>query len=319
MDDQRSSFEDSFSQRQMMGEKLVPQHTAFSLSSAMKLIPPVGIILLLLFAFLGGGHILKNIVFARTTQTQQLLVNQSTRVMIRDDYGQVHVHGGGADTIVVRSTQYSTSWSLQTSPIKVDARVVDDGYAALINALQPNGMALQDGQRVDLDVTVPDIVALQVIAPKGAVLINGVSGSLHIESRDSINAQDVSSTRGDDVFSTQYGSIDVNRVDGQVEFAAPQGHIEIHDGRLFGQSRVQTDTGKIVFDGDVDPDGAYSFETQSGDISVSFPHTNSFDVNIFSDHGSVTNKFGSTSIGPPPRAQVSIATHTGNIEIDDAN
>jgi hypothetical protein len=89
-----NDFNDSFSQRQITGEKLVPQHNALRLGASIKLIPPACILLLLIFALLGGGRIFKDIVFASTTQTQQLFVNQSARIVIRDDYGQVHVHGG---------------------------------------------------------------------------------------------------------------------------------------------------------------------------------------------------------------------------------
>jgi hypothetical protein len=169
-------FDNSFSQRQITGEKLVPQHNAFRLGASIKLIPPACILLLLLFALLGGGRIFKDIVFASTTQTQQLFVNQSARIIIRDDYGQVHVHGGDASTVTVRSTQNPTSWNLQANSTNVDARVVDDGYVALIGAVQPDGKLFQPGQRVDLDITVPNMASLQVIAPQGAVSVDGVDG-----------------------------------------------------------------------------------------------------------------------------------------------
>jgi hypothetical protein len=315
----RSDFKESFSQAQITGEKLVPQGSTLDLSTFVKLIPPASIFLLLLFALLGGGHVFNDIVSSRKIQSQQLQVEQFAHVVIQDNHGQVHVHSRSSGPITVRATQYVASWSAQSNFTDVDVRVVDDGGVALIDALRPDGTPFPDDQRVDLDITVPTMVALQVIAPQGAVSIDGVSGSLHIEARDSIDAQRVSGEYGSVVFKTQDGSIDADHVNGKVDFSAPQGYIEVRDGHLFGQSRMLTGTGKLVFAGDVDPSGAYSFETQSGMIAISLPQLTSFDLHLSAAQSLVSNQFEGTLIGPSPRAQLDIATQTGAVEINQAN
>lgn len=311
-----SDFTDSFSQTQVTGEKLVPQCSAPGVSTFMKLVPPASIVILLLIALLGGGHVFNDIVSNRTNPSQQVQVNQSARVVIQDAYGQVHVHGSNVSSIVVRSTQFETGVGIQSNATSVDARVIEDGNVVLIKALRSDGTSFQDGQRVDLDVTVPTLAALQVLAPQGAVAIDGVSGSMHIDARDSIDAQRVSGTHGAIVFKSQDGSIDAAHVSGQVDFSALQGYISIRDGHLFGQSGMRTDTGKLTFSGDFDPDGAYNFETQSGMIDISLPQPTSFDLHLFADQNLVNNEFDGTLMGPPPRAQLGIATQNGYIEIN---
>ena len=311
-----SNFTDNFSQSQVTGEKLVPQSSPSGMSTFMKLIPPACIFLLLLFALLGGGHVFNDIISSRTVPSQQVQINQSAHVVIQDDYGQVHIHGSNVSSIAVRSTQFGTGVGIQSDATSVDTRVVDDGNVVLINALRSDGTSFSDDQRVDLDVTVPAQVALQVLAPQGAVAVDGVSGSLHIEARDSINAQHVSGTRGAIVFKSQTGSIDAAHVSGQVNFSALQGSITIRDGHLLGRSRMRTDTAKLAFSGDFDPDGAYSFETQSGMIEITLPQLTSFDLHLFADQNLITNEFEDALMGPPPRAQLGIATQNGYVEIN---
>ncbi|GHO89599.1 DUF4097 family beta strand repeat-containing protein [Dictyobacter formicarum] len=314
----RGPIED-FSRRGFIGEKLIPPPGPSPLVKAMKFIPPALILLLLLFMLAGGGNFFKQMVQAKNTITQQLATDQPYRVVVHDAQGRVHIHGSNSGPVTVTSTRYNASWVPQASDMNVDARVVDDGQTILINAEKRGDSSRNDGQSVDLDVTVPSFINVQITADHGAVKIDGITGSMNVYASDSINAQNIHSGHGRIAFRSRDGAIDVDQIDGQVSFSTYQGHIEVDGAHLTGSSRMRTQDGKIVFDGSVDPENDYSFETRSGAVAVSLPSNSSFILRIFSDHSPVDNEFGSTVIGPGPRAHIGIATMSGNVEINEDN
>lgn len=311
---------DDFPHRELIGEKLIPPTGPAPIIKAMKFIPPAIILLLLLFMLGGGGNLFKQMVQAKNTATQQLATDQPYSVVVHDAQGRVHIHGGNSGPVTVTSTRYNASWVPQASNnMNVDARVVDDGRTILINAEKQGDSSGNDGQSVDLDVTVPAFINVQVTADHGAVKIDGITGSMNVEASDSINAQNIHSGNGRIAFRSREGAIDVDQLDGRVAFFTDQGHIEIGDAHLTGSSLMRTQDGKIVFDGNVDPENEYSFETRSGTIDVSLPSNARFNMRIFAEHSSVDNEFGSTIVGPGPRAHIGIATMSGNVEINEDN
>ncbi|GCE18071.1 DUF4097 family beta strand repeat-containing protein [Dictyobacter kobayashii] len=310
-----------FSHRELVGEKLIPFRGPSPFMSVIKFIPPAIILLLLLFMLAGGGNLFKQMVQAKTTTTQQLMVDQPCNIVIYDAQGQVHVHGSTNDDgpVIVQSTKYDTSWSPQVNNMNVDAHVVDYGHTILINVEKQGGNSSTGGQGVDLDVAVPSFINVQVTADDGAVRIDGITGNMNVEASDSINAQNINSGNGRIVFRARDGGIDVDQLEGQVALSTYQGHIEVGSAYLTGSSRMRTQEGKIVFDGNVDSESDYSFETQSGAVDLSLPSNASFNLHIFAAHSAVDNEFGSNIVGPGPRAHIGITTTSGNVEINEDN
>ncbi|GCE04274.1 DUF4097 family beta strand repeat-containing protein [Dictyobacter aurantiacus] len=311
---------DDFPHREMLGEKLVPAPGPSPFLKALKFIPPALILCLLLFMLAGGGNLFKQMVQAKNTTTQQLAADHPCNVVIHNARGRVHLHGSDNSPISVTSTRYNASWiSRPGSEMNVDARVVDNGHTILIDTDRVGDNEHSDAQSVDLDVTVPTLINVQITAEHGAVKIDSITGNMSVEASDSINAQNVHSGDGHIAFYSRDGAIDVDQVDGQVAFTTNQGHIEVGDAHLTGPSHMRSQDGKIVFDGNVDPENEYSFESRGGAIDVSLPSNASFNLRVFADHSSVDNEFGSNVVGTGPRAHIGIATMSGNVEINEDN
>ncbi|GCE25885.1 hypothetical protein KDA_13690 [Dictyobacter alpinus] len=317
-DDYKAPAE-SFSHPRHAGEKLIPTERFSIIGTCIKFIPPALIIFLLIFLFAGGGNLFKGMVQAKLPAIQHLQVSQPVRVIIHNQQGKVHIHNGSEGAVTISTNKTTPDWILGTvAGPNVDARVVDRGHTVLIDARRQKDTA-PDDQDTDLDVTVPPSVDIQASVQHGSAYIEGVSGNMDVEVSDSINAQNVNSGSGRIIFKAHDGAIDVDQIQGQTFFSTYQGHIELVNAYLSRFSRLSTQDGKIAFDGNVEAGSKYSFETRTGNIEVALPSTASFALHIRAENGSIDNAFDSDVVGPAPRAQIGIATLSGNVEINENN
>ncbi|GER87246.1 hypothetical protein KDW_14080 [Dictyobacter vulcani] len=311
---------DGFSHHQASGEKLIPVRRSSIISTCIKFIPPALIIFLLIFLFSGGGNLLKGLVLAKIPIVQHVPISLPARVLIRSQRGQVHIHTGSANMVTITTNRATPAWSFGARPgMNVDENVVDNGHTVLINVARTEEHAQQNEQGINLDVAVPPGIDIQAIVQHGSVHIEGVRGTMNIEASGSINAQNVNSASGRITFKSHDGAIDVDQLGGQAFFTTYQGHIEVVNAHLTGLSRMNTQDGKIAFDGNVDPESTYSFGTRTGAVEVSLPSTASFALHIFAGSGAVDNAFESAFVGPVPRAQIEIVSISGNVEINENN
>ncbi len=93
---------------------------------------------------------------------------------------------------------------------------------------------------------------------------------------------------------------------------------------------LKTDTGSVTFNGSIDPNGTYQFETNTGTVDVTLLGNSSFHVDATADTGSITSEFPEVNVqhpdvsganahgdvGNPPRATVTLKTDTGSISLN---
>lgn len=132
---------------------------------------------------------------------------------------------------------------------------------------------------------------------------------------------------------TQSGNIDVQGVDGQMVLVSNSGTIHVEHGTLKGQSILKSDSGSVSFNGLLDPNGSYQFESNSDAVNVTLPANASFHVDASTNTGSIKSDFSSVvvqqggsnggqahgDVGNQPRPMVTLTTNNGEIHLHQAS
>jgi hypothetical protein len=132
------------------------------------------------------------------------------------------------------------------------------------------------------------------------------------------------------VLKTTIGNIEVTGVSGQLSLTSDGGSINLSQVTLTRNSSVKTHTGTITFDGAIDPDGSYQFESDTGVINVRLPDNASYHLDVTTNGGSfnsdppiptpdanqASNGF-QIDVGKPPRAILILKTDIGSINLSN--
>lgn len=144
-------------------------------------------------------------------------------------------------------------------------------------------------ETADCTLDVPLDASLEVRNRQGGVQIERVQGQhAWVESADGrISAADVT------------GHLTARSLGGDIEIVRPTGRVEAYSitGTLRFMTpssknlRANTNSGKIIYQGDFVPAGEYVLSTYSGDIEIICPASASFELNAKTVKGKVDNAF----------------------------
>ncbi len=243
--------------------------------------------------------------------------------------GDVHVHTGSGNTIIVKETRRSGGFA--TSNDKIDysqsgntITVQDEGNPGIFFGFNS----------LSLDVTLPASSDLQLQTGSGSVDVADINGQVNAQTGSgSITADNISGQQatlktgsGDitldnvtgqqEILSTGSGSIDARGLNGQVTLDTGSGSTTVRQSALKGDSVLKAGSGDITYNGSLDPNGSYRFETGSGSVDLTLPSSSSFSLDAHTGSGSVNNDFGSDQVGGSPRAPLSITTGSGSVDIN---
>ena len=222
-------------------------------------------------------------------------------IVVNDGFGTIDVHAGSANTVTINPTEQNAGFS-DTTQVNYDQS--RDSNTITVTVEGP--------ESVNLDVTVPSNADLQLDTNSGEIDVTGVSGQMSLSSTDgTINATH-DSLSGQSTLSNNGGTINAT-----------------HDS-LSGQSTLGTNSGSITFNGSIDPNGTYQFESTSGSVDVTLPGNSSFHVDATTTSGSISSDFSEVNIqhpdvsganahgdvGSPPRATVTLQTNEGPISLN---
>lgn len=264
----------------------------------------------------------------------QILV-PAARVAIATGRGDVTVHASDGDTLVVTATKFgpgANELSARGRMKQVDVAVDPQGSGVLIH---PTHMDSAPGVSVDIDVRLPKTSMLAIDAAHGDISVSGVSGSIDVragngdtEIHDAGSDVSIESAKGDLHITGVGGNLRVSGRGDDVEITNVAGDVAI-DGAFLGSIQVRNVakttrcvsqrsdltlahiTGRMQ----MDPDDI-SVSGVAGDASVT---TRNKDItadhiagklNILDSHSDI--KVGYAT---PPRADVSIADDSGDVEL----
>ncbi len=233
-------------------------------------------VVLLFILGLGVRTVGEHIEKTTVEPTLSYTVPATPHLVLHTQGGDVHIHGGSGDTITIKATRHSGLFDTDNSNTDISAS--QNGDTVNVTTQVDNHFSLFSGGRsfVSLDITVPDNSDIQLDSAAGNVTIEDVNGQAALH--------------------TDAGNITVTGAD------------------LSGTSSVISDAGNITFDGMLDAQGNYTFNTKAGDITMTLPGDDAVNLHPQSIIGNINNEFGN----PPAsssQAPVNISTGAGNITI----
>ncbi len=278
---------------QIYGEKLQPQRR--------KRRGPRGCIIavvatLLLLGLLGAGI---GFTFTRVggpsfgpsiTESRTFGVSASPKLVIDDPTGQVTIHSGATgSTVSIRATKLTEGFGGNPNNIHLNYSESSDQKTVTITV--DNGPSFVGFPVVNLDITVPSTIDLNLTSNTGSINVNGVTGQMSLQSNT--------------------------------------GSITAEQDNLTSASTLKTDTGSVTFNGTIAQNSNYVFSTNTGSVNVTLPPASSFHVDAKTDTGSFNSDFpvsptskqglGSEvhgDVGNSPTTTITLTTNTGSINLN---
>jgi len=226
--------------------------------------------LMLVGASLGAENIRKDLHFK---------VGKRPMISINNPYGPVLVKAGAAHEVVVTAILHSDRVELDQS--KSHNRV--DIVSHLLPGADPaSGI-------VEYEILVPPDANLTLHSDNGRVRAEKLQGDLTVAAND--GAIEVIDCAGGHVHvRTLNGMVSLNNVHGHVEIMSVGGDI-LMTGVTGTLVAVNSNSGKIEYEGDFAGDGEYAFTSHTGNIEAVAPAYASIDVLARSTNGIVQSDF----------------------------
>jgi hypothetical protein len=242
--------------------------------------------------------------------------------------GDVQVHTGSGGTIIVKETRRSGGFASSNDNIAYS----QSGNTVTVQDRGSFGTLFGFSSQ-SFDVTLPASSDVQLQTGSGSINVDGVNGQVSAQTgsgditADNMNGQQATLKTGSGdvtinnvtdqqtVLNTGSGDIDAHGLSGQVTLQTGSGSTKIEQGALKGDSVLKAGSGDITYNGSLDANGSYRFETGSGDVDLTLPSSSAFNLDAHTGSGSVNNDFGSDQVGGSPRAPLSIITGSGDATI----
>lgn len=133
------------------------------------------------------------------------------------------------------------------------------------------------GGRAKLETVSGDVTAVNM-AGGGAFVT--VSGDI-----------DLSDIRGDMKAKTVSGDIEVTKVEGSVAAKTVSGDVKLRGLAASKTVEANVLSGDVLFEGTLNPDGTYAFESHSGNVTLVLPENAAFDFTAKTFNGDITSDF----------------------------
>jgi len=179
-------------------------------------------------------------------------------------------------------------------------------------SLVGNTVVVKTGSRegapsvIDLDITVPQSMALTLSGTYADINVDGVQGSISAETvNGEVNVRGgkgnitLHSIQGAVTLSDASGRIEVNSVNENIELTNVSGEIKVETTNgeivLTGIQSASVDAGTIngdvLYQGTVTDGGSYSFGSHNGDITVSIPERANVTITAATANGDIDASF----------------------------
>lgn len=237
--------------------------------------------------------------FARTAQLETLTYfmdrPRETSLNMTLETGSVRIHRGGGIGVSITGTKYFGAFGTTSD---VWLKVIQSGNTLQINQGGSEGPIHLGWAGIDLDISVPSTVNVNLTMQAGNVALDGIQGRARIKTgSDSITITNSLLTDG-------------------TELDAGAGTVFVADTILSGKVGMNSNTGMVAFSGDMDPRGMYTFHSDVGTVSVALPGTTSFIVDkMHSGISSIENEFETAHVGRGPYAHIEIFSGTGPVRL----
>lgn len=252
-------------------------------------------VLLVLLAALAAGAVVFGFAFQlgpSTTTTHHYTVGTHPTIIVNNDIGTIVVHTGGAPNVVtIAETRTNTLFGGSPNSVQAVYNQSNDGNTITVAVNRPAGTSFFNITTVNFDISVPSITNLQLSTSTGSVSVNGINGTMSLQSGT--------------------GSVSASQVG------------------LTASSLLKTNTGLVNFSGTIGTSGTYQFQSNTGTVSVTLPRSASFRLNAKTSTGTFNTGFpgihvqhntvgsqASGNVGSSPTSTVTLTTNTGTITLN---
>jgi hypothetical protein len=296
-------------QWQMGGEKLRPQQPR-----RRSLFVAIAVIVIVLLALWYMSQALFTAIPSSPSDstTKSFSVFAVPTLVITDPSGRVRIHRGE------NSSQVTVGWSIGHFGFDVNAHdikpvLAQNGDTITVTVPETSVSSFSGTGGANLDIAVPQQTNVKLNDGSGSVNVEAINGQINaVTGSGGIQARDVA---GQIMLHTDSGSINTEGINGLVNLSTNSGSIEMRNASLQGPSTLNVGSGSIHFDGTLDRTGTYDFETGSGTINVTLPADSTFHLDTPTGSGVLNNDFGNSDVGSNPRAQLTLKTGSGSIDI----
>jgi Putative adhesin len=295
------------------GEKLRPSATISSKQWIWIIVVVLGLLVLggtildsiigsvfILAALAGAAYVIWRLAFNQAVQLPMHSFEVAGRpdLIVDNPFGAIRIHRGSANIVEVRGTRYYSSLfpSRPSYPLNItqqEKHVKVEVWSPQVRRAFTPG----DFGRIDLDIFTPALSDVHVRSDASSITVDGINGQAIIR--------------------TNAGTIDIKNASlvNRTFVHTNAGTINVQNVNLDGGARMETNAGTISFSGSINPGDHYSFETNAGTIDMALPANTAFILDAKTDLGTVSNQFGSYSVGAGPQATLHLHTHLGTISV----
>ena len=271
----------------------------------------------------------------RNTIGQDRRVERGSRVVVRNEFGDIRIAGSDRDTLEAVATNLNGGRAV---PVTVSEGSSGNQRIFTVSPVE-GGRSVT--QRINLEIKVPRDVELEAIGiSSGNISVMDLDGGVQLGTDEgNITVSRVGSPAGKLVEVTEgRGNVDLSNINGDVRIVALSSHVtiqcvkgdvtgrvtsgEIAVSNVDGDVELNASSGSLSFTGAIRSAGRYRLKVLSGNVSMSIPDKVGFTAVLSAYSGPLDIDFQFANVSPtaPNRTNKRvIGVHgdgSGRIELD---
>jgi DUF4097 and DUF4098 domain-containing protein YvlB len=265
---------------------------------------------------------------------QERIVERGSRIVIRNEYGDVRVAGSDRNTVEAIATNTNGS---QAVPVTISEGSSGNQRVFTVSPVEGGRSARQ---QINLEIKVPRDVELEAIGiRKGNIRVMDLNGGVRLRTDEgNFTVSRVGSPAGGLVeVMAPNGNVDLSNINGDVRVVAISSTIAVQcvkgdiaarvmSGGIAvsnsdGDVDLNVSSGNAFFTGAIHSEGRYRLQTLSGEVSMNIPDTVGFTAALSSYSGQIHTdfQFPNATLANRTNRRIKHGDGSGRIQLDSFN
>lgn len=248
--------------------------------------------------------------------------------------GKIEVKSWNKAEVKIDALKVSRAFSLseakeKAQAVKIEVKKEDDTLR--IDTKYPRTIFKSVNVSVHYSLMIPSKASVKVRSVSssitleeigGTVRANAVSGNIEVmNAKKGVDCQTVSGhlriqdVMGDAELKTVSGKITLERIQGSIEAETVSGGVELREVSKAKVVKVKVLSGRIIYEGEISPDGEYKLKTHSGRIEIIIPSDSAFDLEADTFSGKINSDFEIRILGTISKRKIQGEVNGGGAEL----
>ena len=267
---------------------------------------------------------------------QERRVERGSRIVVRNEFGDIRIAGSDRNTVEVVATDLNSS-----QPVAVSITEASSANKKVFTVSPvESGRGDRPKINISLEVKVPrDVELTPIYLRRGNISINNLDGGVSLRTDDgNITVQRAGSAGGGFVEAMAgSGNVDLSNINGDVRIVAISSGITVQcvkgdiaarvssgyiaASNIDGDVELNVSSGNASFTGPIHPERRYRLKTLSGHVSMDIPDSVGFTAVLSSYSGQLQTDFQFPNASPRSKQRIILkyGDGTGRIELDSFN